>query len=245
MLPGLLRELHALYVTDPEHRADVLRALKDCYQITGVLLKNLGVRGLPVLASFRAQQVAEELDDPAWLGLAAWVRGFTLGGKGRPRMLELSVQGADALENHLDDPRAQQMYGALHLNAALASAVMCRSAASADHLNEAATMADRIGGTGRGFGTCTSGRTTSGSGGSPSRSSSGSRVARARLPGMCTRHGCRPRPAKRSTGPTWAAGWRSSERPVTRRWVRCSARRRSHRSESVLLTRSSGRPSGT
>lgn len=57
VLPGLLRELHTLYVTDPEHRADVLRALMDCYQMAGVLLKNLGVRGLPVLASFRAQQM--------------------------------------------------------------------------------------------------------------------------------------------------------------------------------------------
>ncbi|MGH3798790.1 MAG: hypothetical protein ACRDTD_01390 [Pseudonocardiaceae bacterium] len=65
--------------------------------------------------------------------LAAWLREFALGGKGRPRMLELSVQGADALQGHLGNPRAQQMYGALHLN-------------------EAGTTADRIGGTGRGFG---------------------------------------------------------------------------------------------
>ncbi|MGH3889544.1 MAG: hypothetical protein ACRDSZ_23785 [Pseudonocardiaceae bacterium] len=30
VLPGLLREAHTLYVTDSEHRADVLRALMDC-----------------------------------------------------------------------------------------------------------------------------------------------------------------------------------------------------------------------
>ena len=94
VLPGLLDELHALYVTDPDHRADILRALGDCYQTAGVMLKNLGVRGLPTLAAFRARQVAEELDDPAWLGLAAWLRGYTLGGtEGRPRMLQLSVRG--------------------------------------------------------------------------------------------------------------------------------------------------------
>ncbi|MGH3722120.1 MAG: helix-turn-helix domain-containing protein [Pseudonocardiaceae bacterium] len=152
VLPGLLGELHTLYVTDPDHRADVLAALMDCYHAAGILLKNQGVRGLPTLAAFRARQVAEELDDPAWLGLAVWLRASTLGGKGRPRMLQLSVQGADALESHLDDPRAQQMYGALHLNAALASAAMCRADDAANHLDEAGTIATRIGGNGRGFG---------------------------------------------------------------------------------------------
>ncbi|MGH3797736.1 MAG: helix-turn-helix domain-containing protein [Pseudonocardiaceae bacterium] len=152
MLPGLLRELHTLYVTDPKHRTDVLRALMDCYHAAGVLLKNLGVRGLPTLAAFHARRVAEELDDPAWLGLAAWLRASTLGGKGRPRMLELSVQGADVLQGRLDDPRAQQMYGALHLNAALASAAMRRGDDAADHLNEAGAIAERIDPDGRGFG---------------------------------------------------------------------------------------------
>lgn len=152
VLPGLLGELHTLYVTDPEHRVDVLRALMDCYHATGVLLKNLGIRGLPTLAAFHARRVAEELEDPAWLGLADWLRAFTLNGTGRPRMLELSVQGADALQSHLDDPRALQMYGALHLNAALASAVMRHGNDAAAHLTEAGTIADRVDAGGRGFG---------------------------------------------------------------------------------------------
>lgn len=152
LLPGLMTELHTLYVTDPEHRVEVCKALMDCYHTAGVLLKNLGVRGLPALAAFRAQQVAEELDDPAWLGLAAWLRASTLGCKGRPRMLAISLRGAHELESHLDDPRAAQMYGALHLHAALASAAMRRGSDSADHLNEAAAMAERVGGGGRGFG---------------------------------------------------------------------------------------------
>ncbi|MGH3911512.1 MAG: helix-turn-helix domain-containing protein [Pseudonocardiaceae bacterium] len=151
MLPGLLRELHALYVIDPEHRVDVLTALMDCYQAAGFMLKYLGVRGLPTLAAFRARQVAEELDDPAWLGLAAWLRALTLGEKGSARMMEISMRAADALEGHLDDARAQQMYGALHLSAALASAASCRSDNAADHLNEAGAIADRLGGGGRGF----------------------------------------------------------------------------------------------
>jgi transcriptional regulator with XRE-family HTH domain len=152
LLPRLMIELHTLYVTDPGHRVEICTGLMDCYQMAGVLLKNLGVRGLPSLAAFRAQQVAEELDDPAWLGLAAWLRAFTVDGKGRPRMLAISLRGANELEPHLDDPRAAQMYGALHLHAAMASAAMRRSGDSADHLNEAAVMAGRVSGGGRGFG---------------------------------------------------------------------------------------------
>lgn len=150
ILPGLLRELHALYHT--EHRDKVLPALMDCYHAAGVLLKNLGMRGLPALAAFHARRVAEELADPAWLGLAAWLRASTLGGKGRQRMLDLSMQGANDLERHLDDPRAQQMYGALHLNAALASAAMRNADDAASHLDEADGLAERVGSDGRGFG---------------------------------------------------------------------------------------------
>ncbi len=152
LLPRLMTELHTLYVTDPQHRIEVCAGLMDCYQMAGVLLKNLGVRGLPALAAFRAQQVAEELDDPAWLGLAAWLRAFTVDGKGRQPMLAISLRGAHKLESHLDDPRAAQMYGALHLHAALATAALRRGGDSADHLTEAAAMAERVRGTGRGFG---------------------------------------------------------------------------------------------
>lgn len=153
VLPGLLAELHTLYASDPANRVNVLRALMDCYHASGVLLKNMGVRGLPTLAAFHARRVAEELGDPAWLGLAAWLRASTLGGKGRARMLELSERASDDLQGHLGDPRALQMYGALHLNAALASAAMGRNNAAVDHLDEAGSIAARIGADGgRGFG---------------------------------------------------------------------------------------------
>jgi transcriptional regulator with XRE-family HTH domain len=152
VLPGLLAELHTLYVTDPEHRVEILQALMDCYLATGFLLKHQGVYGLPSLAAFRARQVAEELNDPAWLGLAAFLKASALGGKGRPRMLVVSLQAANELATHLDDPRAAQMYGMLHLNAALASAALCRADDAADHLAEAAMMAQRVSVDGCGFG---------------------------------------------------------------------------------------------
>ena len=84
--------------------------------------------------------------------MAAWLRAFTVDGKGRQRMLAISLRGANELEPHLDDPRTAQMYGALHLHAALASAAMRRNDDSADHLNEAAVIVERVGDGGRGFG---------------------------------------------------------------------------------------------
>jgi transcriptional regulator with XRE-family HTH domain len=79
VLPGLLAELHTLYVTDPDHRAEILQALMDCYHATEFLLKNQGVFGLPSLAVFRAQRIAEELDDPAWLGAGCMAEGLRSG----------------------------------------------------------------------------------------------------------------------------------------------------------------------
>jgi hypothetical protein len=216
LLPRLMTELHTLYVTDPEHRVDVCQALMDCYQMAGVLLKNLGVRGLPSLAAFRAQQVAEELDDPAWLGLAAWLRAFTVDGNSRPRMLAISLRGANELECHLDDPRAAQMYGALHLHAALASAAMRRGATALITLTRPRRWLSGSAAAGVVSVACASDRTTWGSGGCPSPSSWVRPVAPGRSLGSSTRHECPRQRARRCSGPTWDVGWRRNERPVMR-----------------------------
>lgn len=41
VLPGLLHELHTLYLTDPEHRRDILQASMDCHQAACFMVKNL------------------------------------------------------------------------------------------------------------------------------------------------------------------------------------------------------------
>lgn len=143
VLPGLLHDLHHMYVTDPKHRVEILQAMLSCYQAAAAMLKNLGVRGLPTLAAFHARQVAEELNDPAWLGLAAWVGASTLGGESRRRIVALSERGAEQLEPHLDDRRALQVYGMFHLNASLSLAALDQHAKAVDHLDEAGRIADR------------------------------------------------------------------------------------------------------
>ncbi|MGO1056702.1 helix-turn-helix domain-containing protein [Crossiella sp. CA198] len=144
LVPRLLADLHATYVADPARRFEVLRGLMHVYHTAAVLTKNLGVKGLPPLAAFHAQQVAEELGTPEWLGLAAWLRGHAAGATGRARQYNLSVNSANALAGDLDSPEVAQVYGMLHLNAALACAAQRREADAMDHLAEADDIAQRL-----------------------------------------------------------------------------------------------------
>lgn len=145
MLPGLIYELQALAESpSTADRTDVLVGLMDAYHSAVVITRNLGVRGLPALAAWHAHRVAEELDDPAWLGLAAWLRSSSPGG-GRARSLAVAEAGMVALEPHLADVRCRQMYGALHLNAALACTTGGDTSAAADHVTEAARVAEELG----------------------------------------------------------------------------------------------------
>jgi len=144
VLPSLLAELHATYVADPAHRREVLVALMSVYHCAASLTKNLGVRGLPMLATVRAARVADELDDPAWSGVVAFMRGASSGAVHRPQQYRQSVAAADALRPHLDDRRSIEIYGMLHLNAALACAAQHRADDTVTHLDEAAALADGL-----------------------------------------------------------------------------------------------------
>lgn len=106
------------------------------------LTKSLGVPGLPQLAVLHAQRVAEELDDAAALGLAAWLRAIALGGNGRERVLELCESAVDGLAGALADPAVVQMTVALHLTSALAHAALRRGDDAAAHLDEAQRLAE-------------------------------------------------------------------------------------------------------
>jgi hypothetical protein len=64
-----------------------------------------------MLATVRAARVADELDDPAWSGVVAFMRGASSGAVHRPQQYRWSVAAADALRSHLDDRRAVGMCG--------------------------------------------------------------------------------------------------------------------------------------
>jgi hypothetical protein len=138
MLPDLLEDLYATHAVDPAHRREALVGLMYGLQHTAALLKNLGAHGMPHLAAMHMRYVADELDEPAWIGAAEWRVGQSSGGD-RSRMLTVSVRAANQLQGN-PDPRAQQAYGMLHLNAALASAALERTDDALAHLAEARTM---------------------------------------------------------------------------------------------------------
>ena len=144
VLPGLLAELHATYVQDPEHRQDALIGLLYTYRSAASVCKNLGVRGLPLLASRLAQTCAEELGIPAWIGFAAYLRGIMSGPQSRAHQYALSVRAIDQLNVDLANPNTLQVAGTLHLNAALACAAQGDTEQTESHLDEAAEMAGRL-----------------------------------------------------------------------------------------------------
>lgn len=144
LVPRLIAELHAAYRDAPGDRRTVLEGLMHVYHAAAVLTKNQGVQGLPQLAAFHARRVAEELDQPQWLGLAAWLKGHAAGSSGRARQYALSQRAAADLEPHLDSPEVVQVYGMLHLNAALGSASQGKADQARAHLDEAGDVADRL-----------------------------------------------------------------------------------------------------
>lgn len=142
VLPGLLAELHATYVHDPPNRRNALIGLAYAYRSAAGFTKCLGVRGLPMIAARLAQRCAEELEDPAWLGFAAFVRGYAGGTVNRPHQYKQAVRAIDQMQRSLDDDRVVQAAGALHLNAALVCAARREADRAREHVQEAADLAE-------------------------------------------------------------------------------------------------------
>lgn len=141
VIPGLLRELNAVAATDRSR--EVLAALAQTYHATSLVTKYLGARALPGVAVMHLRTVAQELDEPRYLGLAQFARSQSLAAGGRERSRALAVATADELQPRIgSDDDARQVYGMAHLNAALASAALGDAPAAADHLGEARDAAD-------------------------------------------------------------------------------------------------------
>lgn len=144
VIPGLLAELHATYVHDPQHRRNALIGLVYAYRSAAGFTKCLGVRGLPMIAARLAQRCAEELENPEWLGFAAFVRGYAGGALDRPHQYKQAIRAIDQLQPSLDDDRVVQAAGALHLNAALVCAAQHDADRARDHVQEAADLANLL-----------------------------------------------------------------------------------------------------
>ncbi|MGH3834241.1 MAG: helix-turn-helix domain-containing protein [Pseudonocardiaceae bacterium] len=140
----LIGELQAAYLRLPQRRREVLLGLIDAHRVAMRTAKDLGDRGLPMVAVQAVQQCAEALDDPAWLGCAAVTRGYATGELDRTGQYRRSVTAAETLTGQLDASDALQTCGMLHLMAATAAGARGDHDTSATHLDEASALAARM-----------------------------------------------------------------------------------------------------
>jgi transcriptional regulator with XRE-family HTH domain len=144
LTPALLGELHGAYVRLPQHRREVLLGLITAYSSVMWTTKRLGVRAVPGLAARAVRQCAEALEDPVWLGYAAWLRADATGALDRAAQYRRCVATAQALSGQLNHTEVVQACGMLHLSAALAAAAQADHDTTATHLDEASALAARM-----------------------------------------------------------------------------------------------------
>lgn len=142
-IPGLIYDLHAC-LTGP-HRRDALIGLVYTYSAAGFTTKNLSAPDLNLVASNHVRKAAELLSEPEWTGLAAWTRAQAISGTARERAHQVAMRGADELAGNLDKPEVAEMYGSLHLTAALAACTLGNYDRANDHLAEASDVVKRPG----------------------------------------------------------------------------------------------------
>jgi transcriptional regulator with XRE-family HTH domain len=141
-VPDLIGELHTLAEVDGSAEARWL--LADILHAAFYLSKDLGHGDLAWMVSGHLHATAATLGEPVLGGLAGFVRSHaTVGVRARERGLSLAERSAELLEP--DDGPAGQVYGMLHLSAALQSAVTGQADNARAHLDEAAEVAGHTG----------------------------------------------------------------------------------------------------
>jgi transcriptional regulator with XRE-family HTH domain len=123
---------------------DLAPELIDSLGTTQTVLENLGEKILAREAAQLSVRIAERYDDAAWLGQARYCLAWALPPQNAATGIRLTNCTADELQT-VADHRALDVYGRLHLFAALQSAVALKADDAATHLNEAATVARSLG----------------------------------------------------------------------------------------------------
>jgi transcriptional regulator with XRE-family HTH domain len=144
LAPVLIGEMQSAYVRLPQRRQEVLLGLIQVHRVAMRITKDLGDRGLPMVAVQAVRQCAEALEDPVWLGCAAVTRGYATGELDRAGQYSRSVAAAENLTSRLNSSEALQTCGMLHLMAATAAGARGDHDTSATHLAEAHALAARM-----------------------------------------------------------------------------------------------------
>jgi transcriptional regulator with XRE-family HTH domain len=113
--------------------------------VASYTLKHLGYPDLARDAARLAVAEARELGDPAWIGIAEFIRVLTMPPEMPGAPTRLAERVADEIQPQIGDDRARQAYGMLHLHAALRAAVDRRADIARDHLREAREAAESMG----------------------------------------------------------------------------------------------------
>lgn len=141
-VPDLISELHTL--AEVHGSVEARRLLADVLHAAFYLSKDLGHGDLAWMVSGRLHATALALGEPVWGAVAGFVRSHaTVGNQARERGLMLAEGSAELVEP--DDGPAGQVYGMLHLSAALQSAVTGKADSARAHLREATETAGRTG----------------------------------------------------------------------------------------------------
>lgn len=126
LLPDLIRQAEAaVRHLDGENRRAAFVALSDTYRLTGQATAYVAPAELAWVVADRALAAAQQADDPAAIGAAAWNMGNILRETSYPdEALRTATEAADLLRPHLETgPKDWRgIYGALQLHAAVTCA---------------------------------------------------------------------------------------------------------------------------
>jgi transcriptional regulator with XRE-family HTH domain len=146
-LPSLLNELHVhAAIARGADREVTLRLLIQACASAMIMLRHFGLSDLAWISADRGRQAADLLGDPIWRAAAAFECAQARPSASRSRALLSTPRIADELEPHIgDDPFAHQVYGMMHLSAALACVVQGDHRSADAHGTEAARIAGPFG----------------------------------------------------------------------------------------------------
>jgi transcriptional regulator with XRE-family HTH domain len=144
-LPRLLAELHAYVVQGPD-KGRALSLLAYLTHATALVLRDLGYPTDSWIAAERCREVAEDLEDPAALGVAGFTRAIAaMGCTGHRRAAGLAVRAGEAIDADLGAQDALEVAGMLHLCSALSLTGIKEGDEAAVRLDEAQQLAERTG----------------------------------------------------------------------------------------------------
>lgn len=147
LLPSLIGELEVQAATaGGAAREEALRLLVPATATAVITLRYAAQPDLAWVAAERGRQAAALLGDPVWEAAAAYEMAHSRSSTNKPRALMTMPKQANAFEPLAGQSRmASEVYGMLHLSAALACAVAADHKGAEDHGAEAARVAEHLG----------------------------------------------------------------------------------------------------